>query len=317
MLALDAGTRPAAMAEESIDVFAPSLPTLRAFGILETEEVLDCGKVWLLVTPIFLHLGLVHLLFNAFSLLQLGPLAEEAFGPGRFLTLYVATGVVGNILSTAWGWGGAGASGAVFGLMGAVLVYVRRRRASIGPALVYRMLTRWLLYAALVTLFVPNVNHLAHAGGFLSGCGLGYLADRHGRWRAWRIVGRAVLPAVIACFVATALEAPRVSRRRDLEVFDGAARSGRQAVLDTLRGRVEAVEARVDLRDAIRTLDRPMHAGPEVEGFRRRLAEALREFEEAAAGAPGRDRAWEDFRATFQAYERWRDANECTYGPRR
>jgi rhomboid protease GluP len=316
MLVLDAGTRPAAMAGESFDVFAPSLPTLRAFGVLETEEVLDCGKVWLLVTPIFLHLGLVHLLFNAISLFQLGPLAEEAFGPGRFLTLYVATGVAGNLLSLPWGWGGAGASGSIFGLMGAVLVYVRRRRSSIGPALVYRMLTRWLLYAVLLTLFVPRVNHFAHAGGFLSGCALGYLADRHGRSRIWRVVGRAVLPAVIACFVATAIEAPRVSARRDVGFFDGAVRAGLRAAEEARRGRVDGVEARVDLRDALRTLDRPTNAGPEVEGFRRRLAESLRSFEAAPAGGPDRDRAWQELLATCQAYLRWRDANECTYGPR-
>ncbi len=317
MLALDAGTRPAAEAGEAFDIFTPSEPTLRAFGVLDTREVVECGKIWLLVTPIFLHLGLIHLFFNAFSLLQLGPLAEEAFGPGRFLTLYVATGVVGNLLSTAWGWGGAGASGAVFGLMGAVLVYVRRRRASIGPALVYRMLMRWLLYAALVTLFVPRVNHLAHAGGFLSGCALGYLADRHGRSRLWRVAGRTILPAVIAAFVATALEAPGIPRSRDLEFFDGAARSGGRAAVATIRGRVQAVEARVDLRDAIRSLDRPMNAGPEVEGFRRRLAEALRSFEAAPAGGSDRERALEEYFAAFQSYERWRDANECAYGPRR
>ncbi|MGH7150028.1 MAG: rhomboid family intramembrane serine protease [Planctomycetota bacterium] len=317
MIALDAGTRPAAESGESFDVFTPSLPTLQAFGLLETREVVECGKVWLLVTPIFLHLGLIHLLFNAFSLLQLGPLAEEAFGPGRLLTLYVATGVAGNLLGTAWGWGGAGASGAVFGLMGAVLVHVRRRRASIGPALVYRMLMRWLLYAGLVTLFVPRVNHLAHAGGFLSGCALGYLADRRGRSRIWRFAGRAVLPVVIASFVATAFEAPRVSRRRDLDFFDGAARSGRLAALDTIGGRKEAVEARVGLREAIRGLERHVDAGPEVEGFRRRFAEALRSFERASPGGSDRDRAAEEYLATFEAYERWRGANECTYGPRR
>jgi membrane associated rhomboid family serine protease len=317
MLAVDAWTRPALEEGEGGDILAPSLETLRAFGVLSPWEVFGCGKVWLLVTPIFLHLGLIHLLFNGLSLLQLGPVAEEAFGPMRFLSIYVATGIVGNLVSAACGWGGAGASGAIFGLIGAVLVYARRRRHAIGPALLYRWLLQWLVYAAVVSLFVPRVNHLAHGAGLVSGGLLGYLADRRGGSRAWRAAARMALPTVLASFAATALAAPRVARARALVHFDEAARSGARAALDTARGRVGADEARVNLSQSIRSLDRLSGLGPEVEGFRGRFAEALRRFDGALSKGSDRSRALADLLAALEEYDRWLKANECAYGLRR
>lgn len=132
------------------------------------------GEWWRLITPIFLHGGLIHFAFNTMALLQLGPLIEEEFGTERFAFQYLACGIAGNLMSQ--GLGGAptvGASGAIFGLMGILLVYGTKRGGPYGASL-RRTMLQWLVPNLLITFIARGIiDWRCHLGGLLAGLVLG------------------------------------------------------------------------------------------------------------------------------------------------
>ncbi len=148
-------------------------PSLLRYGAGFGLMTFHAGEWWRLVTPIFLHGGLLHIAFNSMVLLQLGPLVEEEYGTERFVFVYLATGIAGNLASQ---WLGqrrptVGASGAILGLMGLLLVYGFRRGGVFGRTL-RSSIGRYAIYIFIFSL-LPGVDLLAHAGGFAGGCLLG------------------------------------------------------------------------------------------------------------------------------------------------
>src|SRR5947199_9592695 len=111
-----------------------SAPTLMAFGVKSNAEIAK-GQWWRFVTPIFIHIGLLHLFFNSYALWIVGPQVEKLYGGGRFVVLYVLTGVAGVYGSYAYHPNtiSAGASGAIFGLFGVRLAFGFRYRDSLPP----------------------------------------------------------------------------------------------------------------------------------------------------------------------------------------
>src|SRR5438874_11975303 len=107
-------------------------PTLMAFGVKSNAEIAK-GQWWRFVTPIFIHIGLLHLFFNSYALWIVGPQVEKLYGGGRFVILYVLTGVAGVYGSYAYHPNtiSAGASGAIFGLFGVLLSFGIRYRDSL------------------------------------------------------------------------------------------------------------------------------------------------------------------------------------------
>src|SRR5258708_992708 len=90
-------------------------PTLMAFGVKSNPEIVH-GQWWRFVTPIFIHIGLLHLLFNSYALWIVGPQVEKLYGGARFVIVYVLTGVAGVYGSYAYHPNtiSARASGAIF-----------------------------------------------------------------------------------------------------------------------------------------------------------------------------------------------------------
>lgn len=142
------------------------------------------GQWWRLFTAMFIHFGIVHMALNMWALWDIGRLVERLYGRGRFTLLYLASGVLGNLLSLVVQGNKAvsgGASGAIFSLYGALLVFLWRERRQ-----VERGEFRWLFGAAsvftLVTLgmglVVPGIDNAAHIGGLLSGALLSILLAR-------------------------------------------------------------------------------------------------------------------------------------------
>jgi rhomboid protease GluP len=128
-----------------------------------------------LVTSMFVHFGIMHFLFNIYALLQLGPLLEQVYGRSKFLVLYFLCGVGGSAVSIWWHWDNpsgahAGASGALFGLIGASLVYGWRTGGAFGRSLASEML-RWGVFALIFSLLV-RADNAAHLGGAAVGAGL-------------------------------------------------------------------------------------------------------------------------------------------------
>jgi rhomboid protease GluP len=131
-----------------------------------------------LITAMFLHSGLIHIGFNMMSLMQLGPALEELYGSGRYFFLYVLTGAFGFLISASFGHVSLGASGALLGLVGAMLAVTTKR----GGAFMRDLRAR--LISSVVILFMLGFSGLgldntAHFAGLASGFALGKLfADR-------------------------------------------------------------------------------------------------------------------------------------------
>jgi rhomboid protease GluP len=101
----------------------PAGNLLLNLGAKRTDLIL-AGQVWRLVTPIFLHIGLLHLAFNSYAIYVIGPQIECFFGPYRFLSIYILSGIYGVLMSFALSPApSAGASGAIFGLIGTQAVF--------------------------------------------------------------------------------------------------------------------------------------------------------------------------------------------------
>jgi rhomboid protease GluP len=161
--------------------------------------VLINGEWWRIVTAMFVHVGLLHLATNMWCLWNLGLLAEPLMGSWGLIAAYVLTGAAGNLLSTGWNWlrpihdvsgaplyvAGAGASGAVFGIAGALIVLLKSKRLPVPPRELWR-LRRSVIYFAAINLVIGfsvnfgsgftgiAVDNSAHIGGCL--CGLLFAA---------------------------------------------------------------------------------------------------------------------------------------------
>ncbi len=139
-------------------------------------DMMSSGQYWRLLTACFLHIGLAHIATNMLALLWLGGLAERFYGPLRFLGIYLAAGIGGNLLTglVAPNNVGAGASGAIFGILGAMLVASWRNRAVIGEAASRAIFANLgqLLVLNIVISFLPGIGLWAHAGGAVTGAAL-------------------------------------------------------------------------------------------------------------------------------------------------
>ena len=164
----------------------------------------DLLQPWRLVTAIFLHGSLLHIGFNMWVLMDLGPTIEEMYGSARFLFVFIATGVAGYLLSSFMGRESVGASGSLLGLIG-LLLALSMGSHNIGMRMLRSQLLYWLVYIAVLGLLMPGIDNYAHMGGFASGFILGKImsdrqpADPVERRRAWALGWTAGL-AVVASF---------------------------------------------------------------------------------------------------------------------
>jgi rhomboid protease GluP len=124
---------------------------------------------WRLVTAMFLHGGLIHIGFNMMSLLQLGPAMEELYGSPRYLFLYVVTGAFGFLTSVWTGHFSVGASGALLGLVGAMLAVTSKRGGAFMRDLRSRLITSVVILFAIGLLGSFAIDNYAHMGGFAAG----------------------------------------------------------------------------------------------------------------------------------------------------
>lgn len=145
------------------------------------------GEWWRLFTPMFLHFGITHLLFNMFSLFIFGPELERVAGKARFLTVYMLSGIFANIASFFLGgpeMSHVGASGAIYGIFGAfgALIYYTKKAL---PQLRQIMLPI-IIISLIMTFLQPNINIIGHLSGIVVGflIGLSYFHPK--RIISWR-----------------------------------------------------------------------------------------------------------------------------------
>ena len=199
-------------------------PTLMAFGVKSNPEIAR-GQWWRFVTPIFIHIGLLHLFFNSYALWIVGPQVEKLYGSARFVILYVLTGVAGVYGSYSYHpyTISAGASGAIFGLFGVLLVFGIRYRDSI-PPFFKRAVGTGVLPVIIINLIIgftlrSFVDNAAHIGGLLAGGALAAIVpyQKPGAETSpgFRSIQVALLAMIAVCFyeVGVHYDGPRLSVR--------------------------------------------------------------------------------------------------------
>ena len=163
-------------------VLAFDQDTLIRFGA-HAREFTEDGQFWRISTAMFLHAGLMHIAFNLFALMQVGPMVEQIFGKGRMLFLYMVTGIIGNIASEMWISHGLaiGASGAIMGLIGVAAGWGQKDGTPMGQGIRDQMV-KWLVYTVMFGFFI-GADNAAHLAGFASGALFGYFYKP--RWGDW------------------------------------------------------------------------------------------------------------------------------------
>ncbi|UTR13404.1 rhomboid family intramembrane serine protease [Salipaludibacillus sp. LMS25] len=132
------------------------------------------GDYWRLITPIFLHGGLTHMLFNSFSLVLFGPALETMLGRVKFVMAYLATGILANIAFYFLGSPGVlhlGASGAIFGLFG-IYVYMVLFRKDLINRMNSQLIMTIVAIGVVMTFLNPGVNIIAHLFGLIAGAAI-------------------------------------------------------------------------------------------------------------------------------------------------
>jgi rhomboid protease GluP len=206
-----------AMTYHHVSMGNPTADQLVYWGADNTGAVLILGQWWRIVTAMFVHVGILHLATNMWCLWNLGLLAEPLMGSAGVLAVYILTGAAGNLLSTCvnWFWFnqdwvkyhaewasrhvagtldpmavfpvGAGASGAVFGIAGALIILLKSDRLPV-PPIELKRLRKSVIYFAVLNLVLGlsisfgtrvigsglNIDNMAHVGGFT--CGLLFAA---------------------------------------------------------------------------------------------------------------------------------------------
>ncbi len=188
------------------------------FGAKDNDLILR-GQYWRFITPIFLHANLLHVSLNMLNFVVLGVFLERLVGHLRFLLIYLVTGVISIIASFYFipQEISVGASGAIFGLVGAYSIFVLTHRRAFRRGGIPALL--WLVFVIVGNLsigfFVPNVDNYAHLGGLLSGCVLGWwftplytlapnkaLVDMHSLSRRWPLALLTIAGTLILAIIA-------------------------------------------------------------------------------------------------------------------
>jgi rhomboid protease GluP len=157
---------------------APIDNLVLALGAKDNESIFVRGEYYRFLTAMFLHGGVTHIAFNAFALYSLGFEAERVYGHRPFLAVYLLAGLGGGVASYALNPSpSVGASGAIFGLIGALAVFYYEARAVLGG--VARQQLGSLIFTLLVNLglgfSVALIDNNAHIGGLVAGAAAGWL----------------------------------------------------------------------------------------------------------------------------------------------
>lgn len=291
----------------AINVFIFLLMSFAAPGGSENNEVLSAygakynslineGQWWRLVTPVFLHIGWLHLLVNMYSLFVLGPYVEKLYGSARFVFFWIATGVAGVVasyLASSSGMRGgvlarflfrggdgpsAGASGALFGLIGVLFVFGIKFRHEL-PEGFKRAFGTGMIPTILINLFIgytiPYIDNAAHLGGFVAGALLAlFVGYKRPGQRAsvavlWHVLQFAALALVVVAFgqvarhmgdarpnpVEDGQNAGLLSNGSEVNAYISAVNDGRLAFTQALEGKTEHLDGVINRLESVPPLD--------------------------------------------------------------
>jgi rhomboid protease GluP len=221
-----------AMAASGAGFFKSKPAVAIAYGSNFGPDTLN-GEWWRLFTSTFIHFGFAHIAFNMLVLAQTGRIVERLYGNARFITLYLFAGLTGSLLSVLWHpeVNSAGASGAIFGVLGAMLAYVLRYRSAIPPSIYasrFQMAISFIAYNLFYGFTHHGIDNGAHLGGLAGGFLMGWVLARPidpdlPRQAIWTTTAEASMVALIA-FTALAWPLVHLNRSEDaheeLHFFD-------------------------------------------------------------------------------------------------
>jgi len=188
------------------DLFSPSQRALIDLGMTGAIPWRH-GRWWTIFTAIYLHGSLLHILFNVLWIRQLGPAVENLYGPARLVIIYTIAGALGFLASSLAGVPfTVGASGSIFGLLGAMVAFGRRRGGTFG-SMVLKQYGQWALVLFLLGFFMAGVDNFAHVGGFVGGLAAGLVlsfSDRREESLVERIAAGGLIALNALAFVLAA-----------------------------------------------------------------------------------------------------------------
>jgi len=200
---------------------ATSEVTLLAFG-MKDNVLIDQGEIWRMLTPVFIHIGLLHIFFNSYAIWIVAPQVEKLYGSARFTIIYLVTGIAG-VAGSYWYHPeapSAGASGAIFGLFGALLVFGFKYRSSIPPEF-QKAVGKGVFPVIAINLFIgyaiPGIDNSAHISGLLAGALLAavipYQRPGSSTSISFKMIQAVLIFVVILCFyeVAVHYNGPAIS----------------------------------------------------------------------------------------------------------
>ena len=153
----------------SKNIFNIDIYTLIIMGA-KVNSLIDKGQVWRLITCAFLHGGLIHIFFNMYALKILGPEIEYVYGKIKYLVIYLLSDIAASIFSYIFGPQSVsvGASGAIFGLFGAMLIFGIKHRKQMGKAYMMNIL-QVIFVNVIIGISSSNIDNEAHFGGLIVG----------------------------------------------------------------------------------------------------------------------------------------------------
>lgn len=154
------------MAKNIIDIDIVTLVNMGA----KVNVLINDGQVWRLITAAFLHGGIVHIAFNMMALNAIGPQVEQIYGWKKYLVIYISSALGGTALSYLLSAESVsvGASGAIFGLLGAMLVFAIKNKSTIGKSFMINII-QVIVFNIMIGLSVANIDNYGHIGGLLLG----------------------------------------------------------------------------------------------------------------------------------------------------
>ncbi len=146
--------------------------------LIKSNQLIDKGQFWRLITPLLLHGSILHIAFNMYALYVLGPGLERFYGHLRFLLLYLVGGFVGNVFSYILSPANSlGASTAIFGLVIAQAVFIYRNRFLFGKQARYTLINiGGIVVVNLILGLSPGIDNWGHVGGLVGGLAFAWFA---------------------------------------------------------------------------------------------------------------------------------------------
>ena len=176
--------------------------TLLKYGA-NLDVLVKNGEYYRLFTCIFLHIGIMHLLCNMYSLYIIGREVENLFGKIKYIIIFILSGIFGSIMSLAFTHNtiSAGASGAIFGLLGALLYFGMHYRTYLGEA-IKRSIIPIIVVNLIIGFFAEGIDLAAHIGGLVGGVLVAMMVGVPDKSKTKDIINGTILTIIYLIFIS-------------------------------------------------------------------------------------------------------------------